>query len=60
MKNYFLNHVFLENGYPLSFIDKYFEMIINKLDTKRPQVTTVGNKTLAFSLPYLGKLSKTF
>ena len=53
----FLKHVFLKNGYPLSFIDKCFKMVINKLVIKRPQVTTVEKKTLILSLPYLGDIS---
>ena len=54
--NFFI-HVFLKNGYPLSFIDKCFKMVINKLVIKRPQVTTVEKKTLILSLPYLGDIS---
>ena len=53
----FLKHVFLKNGYPLSFIDKCFKMVINKLVIKHPQVTTVEKKTLVLSLPYLGDVS---
>ena len=41
----FLKHVSLKNGYPLSFTDKRFKMVINKLVIKRPQVTTVEKKT---------------
>ena len=54
--NFFI-HVFLKDGYPLSFIDKCFKMVINKLVIKRPQVTTVEKKTLILSLPYLGDIS---
>ena len=50
----FSKQVFLKNGYPLSFIDKCFKMVINKLVIKRAQVTTVEKKTLILSLPYLG------
>ena len=53
----FLKHVFLKNGSPLLFIDKYFKMVINKLVIKHPQVTTVEKKTLLLSLPYLGDIS---
>ena len=53
----FLKHVFLKNGYFLSFIDKCFKMFINKLVIKCPQVTTVEKKTLILSLPYLGDVS---
>ena len=53
----FLKHVFLQNGYPLSFIDKNFKMVINKLVIKRPQLTTFEKKTLILSLPYLGDIS---
>ena len=53
----FLKHVFFKNGYPLSFIDKCFKMVINKLVTKRPQVTAVEKKTLILSLPYPGDMS---
>ena len=41
----------------MSFIDKCFKMVINKLVIKRPQVTTVKKKTLSLSLPYLGDIS---
>ena len=37
----FLKHVFINNLYPLSFIDKCFKMVINKLVIKHPQVTSV-------------------
>ena len=53
----FLKHVFLKNGYPLSFIEKCFKMVINKLVIIRPQVTTVEKKTLTLSVPYLGDIS---
>ena len=53
----FLKHVFLKNGYPLSFIDKCFKMVIDKLVIKCLQVTTVEKKTLILSLPYLGYIS---
>ena len=53
----FLKYVFLKNGYPLSFTEKCFKMVINKLVIKRPQVTTVEKKTLILSLPYLGDIS---
>ena len=52
-----MKYAFLKNGYPLSFIDKFFKMVINKLVVKRPQVTTVEKKTLILSLPYLGDIS---
>ena len=52
-----LKHVFLKNGYPLSFIDKCFKMVINKLVIKCPQGTTVEKETLILSLPYLGDVS---
>ena len=50
----FLKHVSLKNGYPLSFTDKRFKMVLNKLVIKRPQLTTVEKKTLILPLPYLG------
>ena len=53
----FLKHVFLKNGYPLSFIDKCFKMVITKLVIKHPEVTTVEKKTLILSLPHLGGIS---
>ena len=48
----FLKHLFLKNGYRLSFIDKCFEIVINKFVIKRPQVTTVEKKTLILSQLY--------
>ena len=53
----FLKYVFLKNGYPLSFIDKCFKMVINKLVIKHPQVANVGRKTLILLRPYLGDIS---
>ena len=53
----FMKQVLLKNGCPLSFIDKCFKMVINKLVIKRPLVTTVEKKTLILSLPYLGDIS---
>ena len=41
----------------MSFIDKCFKMVINKLTIKRPQVTTAEKKTIILSLPYLGAVS---
>ena len=54
----FLKHVFLENGYPLSFIDKCFKIVTNKFVIKRPQVTTVEKKTVVLPLPCLGDANK--
>ena len=53
----FLKHVFLKNGCPLSFVDKCFKMVFNKLVIKGLQVKTVENKTLVLPLPYLGDVS---
>ena len=53
----FLKHVFLKNVCPLPFIDKCFEMVINNLVIKRPQLTTVEKNTLILSLPCLGDIS---
>ena len=41
----------------MSFVDKCFKIVINKLVIKSPQVTTVKKKTLVLSLPYLGDVS---
>ena len=53
----FLKQVFLKNGYPLSFIDNCSITFVDKLFIKRPQLITIGKKTLFFSLPYLGEIS---
>ena len=53
MKNLNSWIMFLKNGYPVSFVDKCFKIVINKLVIKRPQVTTVKKKALVLSLPYL-------
>ena len=45
------------NRYPLSFNEKCFKMVFNKLVIKCPQVTTVEKKTLMLSLPYLRDIS---
>ena len=52
-----MKNIFLKNGYPLSLIEKCFEMVINKLVIKRPQVTTVEKKTLILSIACLGNIS---
>ena len=49
--------MYFKNGDPLSFIDKCFKMVINKLVIKRPQETRVEKKILIPSLPYLGDIS---
>ena len=53
----FLKQAFLENGYPLSFIDNCFKTFVDKLFIKRPQLITVEKKALFLSLPYLGEIS---
>ena len=53
----FMKHVFVKKGCPLSFIDKYFKMVIHKLVIKHPHLTTVEKKTLILSLPYRGDIS---
>ena len=52
-----MKQVFLENGYPVSFIESCFKQIVDKLFIKRPQLTTVEKKTLFMSLSYLGEMS---
>ena len=41
----------------MTFIEKCFNMIINKLVIKRPQITPVEKQTLILPLPYLGDIS---
>ena len=50
----FLKHISLKNGYPLPFIGKCFQMVINKFVIKRPQVARVEKKNVILSVPYLG------
>ena len=58
MKNLvFWNKFFKKKEYPLSFIDNYFKIFVDKLFIKHPQLTTVKKKTLFLSLPYLGEIS---
>ena len=52
----FWKHLFLKNGYPLSFTDKCFKMVIDKLVIKHTQ-PKVQRKTLILSLPYYGDIS---
>ena len=56
-KRNLLKRVFLKNECRFSFIDKCFKTVINKLVIKCPQITTVEEKTLILSLPYLGDIS---
>ena len=53
----FLKHVLLKNGYTLSFFDKCFKIVINKLVIKRPPVTKVEKKTIILSLSCLRDIS---
>ena len=53
----FMKCAFSKNEYPLSFIDKCFKIIIDRLVIKLPQVTTVEKKTLVLSVLYLGDVS---
>ena len=46
----FFKRAFLKNGCPLSFYDKCFKMVINKLVIKCSQVTAVEKKTLILTL----------
>ena len=53
----FLNDIFLKNVYPISFIDKCFKTVFDRLYLKRPQVLTAKNNTLTLVLPFLRKFS---
>ena len=53
----FLKNVFLQNGYPTSFIDKCFKAFLGQLHLKKPEVATVEKRTLTLVLPFLGELS---
>ena len=53
----FLGDIFLKNGYPISFIGKYFKTILDQLYLERPKVLTAGKKTLTLVLPFLRELS---
>ena len=48
----FLKDIFLENGYPISFIDKCFKTFFDQLYLKQPQVLTAEKKTLTLALPF--------
>ena len=48
----FLKDIFLENGYPISFIDKCFKTFFDRLYLKQPQVLTAEKKTLTLALPF--------
>ena len=52
----FLKHLFLKNGYPFFFTNKYFKTVVNKSVMKRIQLTTVEKKTLILPLPYEGDI----
>ena len=49
--------MFLKNGYPISFIDKFFKAFLDRLDLKRLQDLTAEKETLTLVLPFLGELS---
>ena len=53
----FLNDIFLKNVYPISFIDKCFKTVFDRLYLKRPQVLTAKKNTLTLVLPFLRKFS---
>ena len=48
----FLKDIFLENVYPISFIDKCFKTFLDRLYLKQPQVLTAEKKTLTLALPF--------
>ena len=52
----FFKRAFLKNGCPLSFYDKCFKMVVNKLVIKCSQVTAVEKKTLILTLWYLADI----
>ena len=51
-----MKHLFLKNGYPFFFTNKYFKTVVNKSVMKRIQLTTVEKKTLILPLPYEGDI----
>ena len=53
----FLKDTFLQNGYPILFIDKCFKKFLDRLYLKRSQVLTAEKKTSTLVLPFLGDLS---
>ena len=53
----FLKDIFLKNWYPISFIDKCFKTLLDRLYLKRPQVLIAEKKTLTLVLPFFGELS---
>ena len=53
----FSKDIFLENGYPTSFIDKCFKTYLDQLFIKKPKVLSVEKKSLTVVLPFFGNLS---
>ena len=49
----FLREIFQKNGYPENFIDKCFELSLNRIHILKEKVSTVEKKALRQALPYL-------
>ena len=50
-----LKEIFQRNGYPKSFIDKWFKKFLDRLHIIKPTSRTVEKKVLLLVLPYLGR-----
>ena len=52
-----LNQVFLKNGYPENFINKYFKRFMENIDVTKATTPTVEKKPLVLVLPHLASIS---
>ena len=52
-----LREIFQKNGYPEKFIDRCFQLFLNRIHILKEKVHTAKNKPLRWVLPYLGTIS---
>ena len=52
-----LREIFKKNVYPENFIDRCFNLFLNRIHILKENVSTVENKPLPLVLPYLGIIS---
>ena len=52
-----LREIFQKNGYPEKFIDRCFQLFLNRIHILKEKVHTAKNEPLRWVLPYLGTIS---
>ena len=52
-----LREIFQKNDYPENFIDRCFNLFLNRIHILKEKVPTVEKKPLLLVIPYLGTIS---